>query len=89
MRLLSSFLTFADESGVLMLKSFYNYYAQVHGEMTILGVTWCDFAVFSKGTVAVDTVNQYWQGKLLPEFYTSAFIKEILSGTILKQRYHQ
>ena len=32
------------------------YYAQVQGEMAVLGVEWCDFAIFSNDAIVVDQI---------------------------------
>ena len=40
--------------GLLHLLTEHTYYAQVQGEMAILGVQWCDFVVYSNGMVVVD-----------------------------------
>ena len=32
------------------------YYAQVQGEMAIIGVEWCDFIVYSNGQIVVDHI---------------------------------
>ena len=36
---------------MLYLSETHSYYAQVQGEMAILNVEWCDFVVFSNGSV--------------------------------------
>ena len=51
------------DDGLLHLPCDHAYYAQVQGEMAVLNVEWCDFTVFSNGTVVVDRIiadYDYW-----------------------------
>ena len=41
---------------MLHLPKTHPYYAQVQGKMAILNVEWCDFVVFSNGSVIVDRI---------------------------------
>ena len=63
------------DDSILHLPETHPYYAQVQGEMAILNVEWCDFVVFSNGSVVVDRIladYDYWakMSKTLDEFYT-------------------
>ena len=65
------------------------YYAQVQGEMAILNVEWCDFVVYSNGSVIVDRIladYDYWTKmcEVLDEFYIYHIGPEILSGRVFK-----
>ena len=49
--------------GNLHLPHDHVYYAQVQGEMAVIGVEWCDFVVYSNGKVVVDCILadvDYW-----------------------------
>ena len=77
---------------MLHLAETHPYYAQVQGEMAILNVEWCDFVVFSNGSVIVDRIladHDYWTKMcdVLDEFYVQHVVPEILSGRILKEEY--
>ena len=77
---------------MLHLPETHPYYAQVQGEMAILNVEWCDFVIFSNGSVIVDRIladHDYWTKMCdtLDEFYMQHVIPEILSGTIFKEEY--
>ena len=68
------------------------YYAQVQGEMAILNVEWCDFVVFSNGSVIVDCIladHDHWikMCDVLDEFYVQHVVPEIVSGRIFKEEY--
>ena len=81
------------EDGVLHLPTNHPYYAQIQGEMAILNVEWCDFVVYSKGTVIVDRIINdfgYWTllSETLDNFYVQNVVPEILSGSIFKQEYN-
>ena len=77
---------------MLHLAETHPYYAQVQGEMAILNVEWCDFVVFSNGSVIVDRIladHDYWTKMcdVLDEFYVQHVVPEILSGRIFKEEY--
>ena len=77
---------------ILHLPETHPYYAQVQGEMAILNVEWCDFVVFSNGSVIVDRIladHDYWTKicNTLDEFYMQHVIPEILGGRIFKEEY--
>ena len=44
------------DNNLLYLPPGHAYYAQVQGEMAVLGVEWCNFIVFSNDTVVVDRI---------------------------------
>ena len=78
------------DDGELHLSTDHMYYAQVQGELNILGVDLCDFVVYSGNTVVVDRILQdlnlsYWDGKLLSileKFYAVHVLPEIWSGKL-------
>ena len=77
-------------NGSLHLRQNHHYYAQVQGEIAILGVEWCDFVVYSNNTVVVDRILadvDYWVEleQLLEDFYVRHVIPEILSRKIFMQ----
>ena len=77
---------------VLHLPETHPYYAQVQGEMAILNVEWCDFVVFSNGSVIVDRIladHDYWTKmcNTLDKFYMQHVIPEILGERIFKEEY--
>ena len=58
--------------------------------MAILNVEWCNFVVFSNGSVIVDRIladHDYWTKmcNTLDEFYMQHVIPEILGGRIFKE----
>lgn len=78
--------------GSLYLPHDHVYYAQVQGEMAILGVEWCDFVVYSNGEIVVDRILadiNYWDhlSEKLEEFYVQHVIPEVLSGKIFQEEY--
>ena len=44
------------EDGLLDLLHGHSYYAQVQGEMAVMKVEWCDFAVYSNVEVLLDRI---------------------------------
>ena len=58
-----------------------HYYAQVQGELAVIGIEWCDFVVYRNGEVVVDRLD-YWSTleQKLEEFYVHNVIPEILPG---------
>ena len=75
---------------MLHLPETHQYYAQVQGEMATLNVEWCDFVVYSNGSVIVDRIladYDYWTKmcEVLDEFYIHHIVPEILSGRIFKE----
>lgn len=88
----SKFCLVKGEDGEHHLNKSHAYFAQVQGEMAIMGLEWCDFVVFSGGDVVVDRVwfdPDFWQITLLPKlrsFYYNV-AREILSGTQFLQYY--
>ena len=77
------------KDGNLHLPTDHLYYAQIQGEMAIIGVQWCDFVVHSNGRVIVDQIitdADYWNNlsEKLEQLYVTHVIPEILSAKILK-----
>ncbi len=76
--------------GKLHLDHDHHYYAQVQGEMAVIGVSWCDFIVFTAGGLFIERIpfdNQFWLSTLLPAletFFTRHVAPEILTRRILK-----
>lgn len=80
------------EDGGLHLPQEHHYYAQVQGELAVIGREWCDFVVYSNGEVIVDRILadlDYWDTleQKLEEFYVHNVIPEILSGKIFQEEY--
>ena len=80
------------KDGSLHLPSDHLYYAQVQGEMAIIGVEWCDFVVYSNDSVIVDRIiadADYWNhlSERLEQFYVTHVIPEILSGKTLMEEF--
>ena len=78
--------------GSLYLPHDHVYYAQVQGEMAILGVEWCDFVVYSNEEIVIDRILanvDYWDhlSEKLEEFYVQHVIPEVLSGKIFQEEY--
>ena len=51
-----------EDRGLYLPKG-HHYYAQVQGELAVLGREWCDFVVYSNGQVVVDRIFsdlEYW-----------------------------
>ena len=70
------------EDGSLYLPHDHVYYAEVQGEMAIIGVEWCDFIVYSNGQIVVDHIigdNDYWDHlfEKLEDFYVQHVIPEV------------
>jgi len=82
-----------DGNGILHLPRNHPYFAQVQGEMAIMNVEWCDFAVFSNGQVVVDRIladYDYWLelSEAIDRFYVQHVVPEILSGAIFTDEYN-
>ena len=78
--------------GLLHLPTEHGYYAQVQGEMAILGVEWCDFVVYSNDTVVVDRIladADYWENleEKLEHFYLYHVVPELLSRHIFIEKF--
>lgn len=77
----------------LHLRHDHHYYAQVQGEIAILGVDWCDFVVYSNNIIVVDRIlpdTEYWHEleQILEDFYVRHVIPEILSRRIFIEEYN-
>lgn len=77
----------------LHLRHDHHYYAQVQGEIAILGVDWCDFVVYSNNIIVVDRIlpdTEYWHEleQILEDFYMHHVIPEILSRRIFIEEYN-
>ena len=88
----SKFFMRKGEDDLLHIRPEHPYFAQVQGEMAIIGVEWCDFAVYSGGEVVVNRILadcQYWTelNDVLDSFYVQYVVPEILSGTIFTEEY--
>ena len=76
------------DDGELHLSTDNMYYAQVQGELNILGVDWCDFVVYSGkhcGSRQNFTGSFVLGGKLLPileKFYAEHVLPDIWSGKL-------
>ena len=80
------------EDGSLYLPHDHKYYAQVQGQMAILGIEWCDFVVYSNGEIVIDRILadlNYWDhlSEKLEQFYVQHVIPEVLSGKIFQEEY--
>ena len=81
------------DDGVLHLATDHQYYAQVQGELNILGLDWCDFVVYSGNAVVVDRIMRdvsFWEDKLLPtleKFFAEHVLPEIWSGKLFSVCY--
>ena len=78
--------------GLLYLPTEHRYYAQVQGELAILGVEWCDFVVYSNGTVVIDRIladADYWESleEKLEHFYLYHVVPELLSRHIFIEKF--
>ena len=81
-----------EEDSLLHLPHNHSYYAQVQGEMALMNVEWCDFAVYSNGEVIVDrnvADYDYWTelNDKLDNFYMLYVVSESLSGAIFMEEY--
>ena len=79
-----------DADGKLHLQESHAYYAQVQGEMAVIGSPWCDFVVFTTGRLHIERIvfaPDFWSTKLLPclvKFFRQCIAPEILTRDILK-----
>ena len=81
------FFMYRGDNSILHLPETHSYYAQVQGEMAILSLEWCDFVVFSTGSIVVDCIladYNYWvkMCNTLDESYIHHVIPEILGRRI-------
>ena len=89
----SKFYMELGSDGSLHLRRSHHYYAQVQGEIAILGVEWCDFVVYSNNTVIIERILpdiEYWNEleQTLEDFYVRHVIPEILSKRIFMEEYN-
>ena len=68
------------------LKKNHKHYKQVQGQMTIAGVSWCDFLVYSNTGLIIIRVNydsdfELNDLKILSEFYIKYYMTVLLSPT--------
>ena len=87
----SKFFMKTRQDGSLYLPHDHKYYAQVQGQMAILGIEWCDFVVYSNGEIVIDRILadlNYWDhlSEKLEQFYIQHVIPEVLSGKIFPGR---
>lgn len=67
------------------------YFDQIQGIMGILGISWCDFVVWTPTTMSVERVpfdSKYWEEILLPElsnFYMNHFVPRYVTHEIERQ----
>ena len=74
------------EDRILHLPTNHPYYAQVQGEMAIFNVEWCDFVVYSKGTVIVDRIiNDFGYWTLLSETLDNFYAQHVAQKFCLVQ----
>ena len=79
------------DNGSVHLKRNHNFYAQVQGEMHIIGVEWCDFVVYTPRGIFVERIvhdGMYWEETLLPQlqnFYRDHVIPELCTAAIYRQ----
>ena len=75
-----------DGTMQLHLHENHPYYAQVQGQMSIGGRTWCDYVLFTTKGISVQRISfniDYWEKTLLPklnEFYDNCLGPEIVSS---------
>ena len=69
----------------ICLKRNHPYYSQIQGQLPITGRSWCDFLIFTKQGIAVETIHydeKFWKEKLLPAlvgFYENCVAPKIVS----------
>jgi len=85
------FMKFREDRS-LYLPHDHVYYAQVQGEMAIIGVEWCDFIVHNNGQIVIDSILtdiNYWDhlSEKLKDFYVQHVIPEVLSERIFQEEY--
>ena len=77
----------------LQLKRAHPYYAQVQGEMAIVGTEWCDFVVYTPVGLHVERVvfdYSFWEDKLLPSlqrFFRNHVLPELVTATLFHAKY--
>ena len=86
----SKFFMQRGTDGNLHLPCDHMYYAQVQGEMAVIGIEWCDFVVYSYGEVVVNHILsdlEYWDvlSEKLEDFYVHYVVPEILSENFFKK----
>ena len=70
---------------LVCLKRNHRYYSQIQGQLAITGRSWCDFLIYTKCGIAVETIHfneKFWKEKLLPalvKFYENCVAPEIVS----------
>ena len=88
----SKFFMQRGTDGNLHLPCDHMYYAQVQGEMAVIGVEWCDFVAYSNGEVVADRILadvEYWDilSEKLENLYVHYVVPEISSGKFFQKEY--
>ena len=70
-------------NGKAMLDRKHPYYVQVHGEMAVCNVVWCDFVLWTKAGIFVERIHfdmQFWKSVFasLNNFFDHALLPEIV-----------
>ena len=79
------FCSTLSTSKQIQLKRNHPYYSQIQGQLAITGRKWCDFVIYTKRGISVETISyneEFWKNKLLPaltEFYENCVAPEIVS----------
>ena len=80
-------------SDKLQLKRSHPYFAQVQGEMAIVGTEWCDFVVYTPVGLHVERVTfdcRFWEDELFPSlerFFRNHVLPELVTATIFRAKY--
>ena len=75
--------------GTVQLKRSSTYYAQVQGEISLLGVDWCDFVVFTPAGLHVERIHadpEYWEQILFPKL--SKFFFDYVLPELCQQKWN-
>ena len=87
------YLECVQGSDKLQLKQSHPYFAQVQGEMAIVGTEWCDFVVYTPVGLHVERIAfdyHYWEDELFPSlkrFFRNHVLPELVTATIFHAKY--
>ena len=81
------YIALDKETGLNKLKQTHSYYAQVQGQMAIIGRKWCDFFVYTAHGYLIERIyfnEQYWLNilKNLDLFFTNYLAVELVTGKL-------
>ena len=73
-----------DENNKVTLKQSHSYFYQVQGQLSVLGLPWCDFVIWTNRDMTIQRIradHQFWDNQVLPKlvaFYSNIMLPELV-----------